>query len=259
MDQWDDGTDYDLFMGRWSRSVADRFVDKINVAEGARWLDVGCGTGALLAMVVDKTLPSRATGVEPSTHFASVAQARLGERADIHVADGEALPFDDASFDVVVSALALNFIEDPLTAVREWGRVSVDGGQIHAYVWDYAEGMAFLRHFWDAAVLLEPAAAELDEAVRFPMCQPDCLNDVFRAGGLSQVEVGSIEVDTKFTDFADFWDPFCRGQGPAPTYVSGLDPERRSTLEEYLRSELPWEANGSLCLTARAWTASGST
>ena len=186
------------------------------------WLDVGCGTGALIDTVLELSAPRTVAGVDPSPGFAETLRSRLGEQADIRVAGGEELPFPDDTFDAVVSGLALNFIPDPLAAVREWRRSGRRGGTVNAYVWDYADGMELLRIFWDAAVALDAAAMPLDEAVRFPICQPDRLADLFREARLASVEVGNIEVATVFVDFDDYWAPFPTGQGPAPGYAASL-------------------------------------
>ena len=63
-----------------------------------------------------------------------------------------------------------------------------------ACVWDYAGRMEFLRHFWDSAAAIDPAAREVDEGRRFPICRPDALETLFRAGGLRQVASQSIEI-----------------------------------------------------------------
>lgn len=257
MDQWDDGSDYDAFMGRWSRLVADSFVDELGVGPGSRWLDVGCGTGALVAAVVDRAAPAGVAGVDPSPDFVAIASSRFANDATFQVAGGDDLPFGDDVFDVVVSGLALNFIPDPVAAVREWQRVVVGGGGIHAYVWDYADGMTFLRTFWDTAVRLDASAGPLDEAVRFPVCRPEGLTEVFSGAGLVDVATGSIEIDTVFGSFEEFWTPFLRGQGPAPSYVATLSPADRVVLEHELRSTLPTADDGAIRLTARAWTVSG--
>lgn len=257
VDRWDGGADYDYFMGRWSRLVAARFVESLSARDGVRWLDVGCGTGALLDAVLDALHPAAATGVDPSAEFVMAARSRVGTRAVIHRADGAHLPFDDASFDVVVSGLALNFIPEPTAAVGEWKRVTVAGGTVAAYVWDYAAGMEFLRYFWDAAVALDPQAVELDEARRFPICDPDRLEELFLSAGLSAVETGSISVETSFSDFDDYWEPFLRGQGPAPGYVASLGAEGRRALEQRLRAALPVDTHGRLMLSAKAFTVAG--
>jgi SAM-dependent methyltransferase len=165
---------------------------------------------------------------------------------------------DDLQFDAVVSGLTLNFVPEPDRAAAELARVAAPGGVVAAYVWDYAEGMAMMRYFWDAATALDPAAAELDEGRRFPLCQPDALGRLWTGAGLADVEVRAIEVPTRFADFDDYWTPFLGGQGPAPGYVMSLDEERRDALRDLLHARLPSAQDGSIPLTARAWAVRGT-
>ena len=254
-DTWDDGSDYDLFMGRWSRLIAAHFVSELGIQPRQRWLDVGCGTGALLQCIIDLAEPSSVAGIDPSDHFVARALEMADGRADVKVGSGENLPFDDHTFDVVVSGIALNFMPDPVTTLKEWHRVAGPGATISVYVWDYAEGMEFLRTFWDTAVDLDPAAADLDEGIRFPLCRPEALSAVFTEAGLSTPNLGSIEVPTTFASFDDYWAPFTRGQGPAPGYVASLAPDDRRRLFERLRVALVPSDDGRIHLKARVWTA----
>ncbi|HEV2892287.1 MAG TPA: SAM-dependent methyltransferase, partial [Actinomycetota bacterium] len=151
----------------------------------------------------------------------------------------------------------LNFVPDPALAVREMTRVARPGGPVAAYVWDYAGRMELIRHFWDAAAALDPAAAALDEGRRFGVCQPEPLARLFRDAGLAEVDVRPIEVPTRFRDFDDYWGPFLGGQGPAPGYALSLDEPRRAALREELRRRLPFAADGSIPLVARAWAGRG--
>jgi SAM-dependent methyltransferase len=160
-------------------------------------------------------------------------------------------------FDAVVSALALNFIPAPEAALSEMARAARGGGVVAAYVWDYARGMQLIRHFWDAAVALDPYAAALDEGQRFPMCHPGRLEAMFRTSGLVDVESRAIDIPTVFTDFEDYWSPFLGAQGPAPGYAMSLNEERRARLRDRIRRALPVAANGSIPLTARAWAVRG--
>ena len=66
-------------------------------------------------------------------------------------------------------------------------------------------------------------------------------------------------IPTRFRDFDDYWNPFLGGQGPAPSYAVSLSEERRQALRELLRSCLPQSADGSIALSARAWTVVGTT
>ncbi len=171
MDTWQEGSTYDGYMGRWSRHLANEFVGWLNVPVDSRWVDVGCGTGALAEAIAQSASPTSVAGIDPSPGFIAAAKARLGAGADLRVGDAQLLPFDDGGFDAAVSAIALNFVPDPRLAVREMARVTAKGGVVATYLWDYAEGMEMIRLFWDAAVALDPSIAHLDEATRFPLCR----------------------------------------------------------------------------------------
>lgn len=248
-DVWAAGEPYERYVGRWSRRIGAGFVAWLGRPDGLRWLDAGCGTGALTGVVASQAGPAELTGVDPSEGFLRSAHV---PGARFVVGDARALPFPDDRFDVVVSGLALNFVPDPARAAAEFARVTAPGGTVAAYVWDYAEGMEMMRYFWDAA-----AAAGLDEAARFPICRPDPLRALWTGAGLHDAEVRAIEVPTVFADVDDYWQPFLGGQGPAPAYLASLPPERREALRENLFARLPVEPDGSIRLTARAWAVRG--
>ena len=257
-DTWEQGDPYERYVGRWSRRVAPRFLAWLGVPSGRRWLDVGCGTGALSATILDQAAPATLTGVEPSGGFLATARRHLGPRATLHEGSATALPLPDATVDVVVSGLVLNFVPEPPAALAEMRRVTARGGTVAAYVWDYAEGMQLMRAFWDAAVAENPAAAPLDEGARFPLCRPAALTALFEGAGLTAVEAIAIEVPTPFASFADYWEPFLGGQGPAPAYAMSLDETARTRLRDRVRERLPAAADGSIALTARAWAVRGA-
>ncbi|MCD6041990.1 MAG: putative methyltransferase, S-Adenosyl-L-methionine (SAM)-MTase protein [Burkholderiales bacterium] len=252
-DTWERGDPYERYVGRWSRRVAPAFLSWLAVPAGRRWLDVGCGTGALCAAIAEHCAPSSLTGVEPSAGFLNSARQNLAARADFHQASAASLPLADRSVDVVVSGLVLNFVPDPGGALEEMQRVAGAGGCIAAYVWDYAGKMELMRYFWDAAAEIDPAAAKLDEGGRFPLCRPEALRQLFSGVGLSGAEVQAIDIPTRFTGFDDYWQPFLGGQGPAPAYAMSLDEPERARLRERLRERLPMDADGSIALVARAW------
>lgn len=257
-DTWEQGDPYEQYVGRWSRRVAPRFLAWLGVPAGRRWLDVGCGTGALSAAILDQAGPATLTCVEPSGGFLETARRNLGPRAILHQGTATALPLADATVDVVVSGLMLNFVPEPPAAVADMRRVTARGGTVAAYVWDYAEGMQLMRAFWDAAVAENPAAASLDEGARFPLCRPAALTTLFEGAGLTGVEAAAIEVPTAFASFADYWEPFLGGQGPAPAYAMSLDEAARARLRERLRERVPAAADGTIALTARAWAVRGA-
>jgi SAM-dependent methyltransferase len=255
---WSNAEAYDAFVGRWSRLVATELLAWVAVPTGRRWLDLGCGSGALTETILRLADPAGVVGVDPSEAFIEHDRARIEDiRARFEVGDAQAIPLSDGTFDAVVAGLVLNFVPDPPRALAEMTRVAGVGGVVAAYVWDYADGMEPLRRFWDAAVELDPAAADLDEARRFPLCAPEPLARVFGEAGLTGVATRAIELPTVFRDFDDFWEPFLSGQGPAPVYAMSLEEDRRAALRDRLRSTLPAEPDGSIRLRARAWAVKG--
>jgi SAM-dependent methyltransferase len=258
-DRWASGAAYEPYVGRWSRLVAREFLDWLAVAPGNRWLDVGCGTGALSQTILELTAPVQVTGIDASEDFIAYAREHVrDERARFTTGDAQALPDPNAMYDACVSGLMLNFVPEPAAAVSEMRRVARGGGIVALYVWDYAGEMQLMRHFWDAAVALDPATRERDEALRFPLCRPEPLATLFRDAGLSAVETRTIDVPTVFRDLDDYWSPFLGGQGPAPAYAMSLSEARRTALRERIRAGLPIQPDGSIHLIARAWAVRGS-
>ena len=256
-DVWSAGDAYERYMGRWSRLVADGFVSWLDCGAGARWLDVGCGPGALTSAVAARCRPRTLLGVERSPGFAATAHGSAPAPARFVVADAQALPVPDAAFDVAVGGLVVNFLPEPGVAVAEWARAVRPGGLVAAYVWDYAGGMGFLRHFWDAAVEVDPASAALDEGGRFPLCAPEPLRALWEGAGLVETAVAPLTVPTLFADFDDLWEPFLAGQGPAPAYAAALPSAVRARLRETLRAAVPTRPDGTIALAARAWAVRG--
>jgi SAM-dependent methyltransferase len=258
MSLWASGAAYEPYVGRWSRLVAREFLAWLDVAPESRWLDVGCGTGALGETILLEASPAQVVGCDPSDDFIAYAREHLRDgRVRFELADAQSLPYPDDRFDAVVSGLVLNFVPDPERALVELARVARPGGTVAAYVWDYAGEMQLMRHFWNAAAALDPAAVELDEGRRFPLCRPEPLEQLFKGAGLADVQVRTIDVATVFRDFDDYWSPFLGGQGPAPTYAMSLPEERRAALRDRTQTSLPIAADGAIHLIARAWAARG--
>jgi len=141
-------------------------------------------TGALCSAILDRCSPSTVFGVEPSEGFLQTATKNLAGRAALYQGSAAEIPLGDASVDVVVAGLVLNFVPDPRAARREMARVTSSRGTIAAYVWDYAGRIGLIRSFWDAVVELDPEAAKLDEGVRILMCRPEAVEKLFDSVGL---------------------------------------------------------------------------
>jgi SAM-dependent methyltransferase len=243
-------------MGRWSRFLARDFVAWLGVRPRCAWLEIGCGTGSLTAAICELAAPATVVACDTAVDFVAYCRQHLGypQVTVVPVAAGE-YPVHPGGFDAVVSSLVLNFLPAPADALAQMRDACAAGGVVAACVWDYAEGMEFLRLFWDAAVALDAEARPLDEGRRFPICRPDPLREAFAAAGLRSVSVEPLTVDTTFATFEDFWAPFVDGPGPAPTYVSSLGAAARQRLADRLRERLG--ARTPIRLRARAWAARG--
>jgi SAM-dependent methyltransferase len=258
-DVWAIGDAYEPYVGRWSRAVAREFLGWLGAPPGGRWLDVGCGTGALSETILHFASPSELVGIDTSAGFLAYAGARMPDPpARFLLGDARSLPVPLRHFDAVVSGLVLNFVPNPREMALEMVRAARPGGTVGCYVWDYAGGMEMMRAFWDAASALDPAAAALDEGERFgAICHPEALTALFSSTGLREVDARPLDVPTHFRDFDDYWTPFLGGQGPAPAYVATLDPAASAALRGRLRATLPVRDDGSIPLMARAWAVKG--
>jgi trans-aconitate methyltransferase len=257
-DAWDSGDAYERYVGRWSRTVATEFLRWVAPRPGLAWADVGCGTGALASVILTMCEPSSVSGIDSSESFVCRARLRIDDpRTRFETGDATHLPWDSAVWDMTVSGLVLNFVRDHDSMVREMARVTRPGGLVAAYVWDYAGGMQMMRHFWDAALAVSPDDAKLDQAERFPLCQPGPLQALFERIELEAVTVRAIEIPTVFQNFDDYWKPFLGRTGAAPSYLASVGADVRERIRLHLKSRLAPPPDGPITLTARAWAVQG--
>jgi len=250
---------YDRFMGRWSRLVAPRLVDFARLPEQGRMLDVGSGTGALAFAMAQRHHEARILGIDPSKEYVAYAVQRnpYPDRAGFEVGDAQRLHFDRATFDGAASLLVFNFIPDPIKALSELRRVVKPGGGISAAVWDYSSGMRMLRIFWDAAVSVDQDAEKSDER-HMPLCRAGELSALWRQGGLDHVQEQAIDIEMRFESFADYWEPFLLGQGPAGSYARRLGPAKLNDLRhEVIRLLGLSGEKAPFALPARVWAVRG--
>ncbi|MFY9683927.1 MAG: methyltransferase domain-containing protein [Candidatus Sulfotelmatobacter sp.] len=254
MDRWTSGSHYDQWMGRWSLLLAQEFLEWLDLPTDLRWLDVCCGSGVVTEAIVERNAPASIVGIDASREQINFArQHRAHPNVTFQTGDAMALPFSDATFDAVVCGLGLNYIPNPVEALKEFCRVTAPGATIAIYVWDYAQGARFLREFWDAAIAVDREAATFDQARRFPMCAPEGLQFLFEQAGLKHSTVHALEIVTHFSSFEDYWAPLLTGQGSAPNFIATRDQPTRAAIRERLRAALPGNPLGAIELPARAW------
>ena len=258
-DQWQAGSTYEDFMGRWSRRLAPRFVSWLQIPRGVHWLDIGCGTGSLSSAICSHADPASVVGCDPAAPLVEFAREHSRDaRVSFVTAGVGSLPRRPGGYGSVTSLLALNFFPDVEAAIDEMRSIAAPHATVSACVWDYSEGMQFLRYFWDVAAEVDSVARALDEGKRFPLCRRDALMALFRGGGLADVRCDPIEIPTVFASFDDYWRPLLGGTGPVPSYVASLDTDRRAILSRKLELALPRGPDGTIALIARAWAVRGT-
>ena len=243
---------YARFMGRFSEPLAVQFAELAQIQAGHRALDVGCGPGALTAQLVDRLGADAVSAIDPSASFVAAAHARF-PRVDVRCGVAEHLPFPDDSFDRALAQLVVHFMTDPVTGLSEMARVTSPGGLVAACVWDHAGGGGPLGTFWQAVHNMDPHARDESQLAG---ARDGHLADLCRAAGLEQVESTSLTVTVPFATFADWWEPFTLGVGPAGAHVARLDEAQREALRlecARLQPPAPFEVVAAAwCVRARA-------
>jgi ubiquinone/menaquinone biosynthesis C-methylase UbiE len=133
---------YDRLAGVYDRRWA-AYVDasvhetlrRVDLRDGDAILDVGCGTGALLAAIAERIPGARLAGVDLSPGMLAVAGRKLGHRASLVAGDASHLPFPDRRFDLVLSSSALHYWPDPAAGLAEIARVTKVGGRVAITDW----------------------------------------------------------------------------------------------------------------------------
>jgi len=248
--RFDDSAAYERFMGSWSRAVGDVFLPWLSPPRDARWLDVGCGTGIFTKLIFDRAAPAEVFAVDPEVVQIDHARWQPSLRqANFRIADGCALPFAEAMFDIVASALVINFIPDRRRAISEMRRVSRPGGLIGGYIWDFAAEASPswpLRRGLQASGFEAPAIAGTQDS------NLGGLHLLFAQAGLEGIGTRSIEVAVSFPDFETFWQAQRPTYSPTTSIIENMSAADRARLIDAVRAALPTSSGGEIEYVARA-------
>ena len=253
------GDGYELQMGRWSRRLAEPFLDFCGCGDGDVILDAGCGTGALTAAILRRTKTAQISGVDFSAPYIEHArQAILDARAQFSVGDICALTEVRGSFDRVLSLLVLHFVPAPGKAIAELRRVARPGATVGAAVWD-SGGLVASRMLFDTAAALYPSSNEWRARnLTRPMTRPGELAKAWHAGGLTDVRDTMLTIRMELGSFDDYWMPYEGKDGPGAEYMATLDTDQKMHLRNVVRAAyLAGEPDGPRSYAATAWAVKG--
>ena len=254
------GGGYELLMGRWSRRLAEPFLDFCGCSDGETVLDAGCGTGSLTFALAQRARDLRIQAIDIAPAYIEYAtQHNHNPNIAFRVGDVGALPFADASFDRVLSLLVLHFVPDTNQAVAEMRRVARRGATVAAAVWDARGGLVANRIFFDTAATLDPKGNER-RARNYtrPMTRPGELLAAWRAAGFVDVRETMLAIRMEFASFDDYWAPYVGKEGPVAEYVATLTPAQQDLLRDRVRDAyVDGDPDGPRSYAAIAWAVAG--
>ena len=247
---FDAADDYEQYMGRWSRAIGEKFLAWFGAPHDARWLDVGCGTGAFSELILRHAAPASLTGIDPSPEQIAFVRKHVPEHT-FQVGDSMALPFGEAAFDVVASALVIHFIPDRAKAFAEMRRVLKPGGLVGGYTWKRTPAK---NHAPYAGIMVgvKQIGAETLTSPLVPEGTPEGLRATLAGAGFDDVEVTEIEVTRTFPSFDDYWDTQAMPFSPSGKTMAKLSDAQRGKLRDVMREMLPAAADGSITYASTA-------
>ena len=248
--RFDDGAAYELFMGRWSRAAGSVFLDWLEAPGNAHWLDVGCGTGVFTRLIFDRCHPVAVSAIDPApAQIEHALRHDIARCASFQVADAQSLPFGDSNFDVVASALVINFIPDPARALAEKRRVARPGGLVAGYVWDFA---AERSPSWPLRLGMRQCGVDVPGVPGARNSSLDALASLFERAGCEGVVTTLIDVTVSFADFDQFWQAQTPSYSPIANTIALMTENERLRLIEAVRTGLPDYPDGRIEYSARA-------
>lgn len=206
-------------------------LDAATLNEGDRVLDVACGTG-VLARIAKSRLGGTCsvTGLDAGSGMLAVARS-LDPSIDWRHGLAESLPFDDATFDVVVCQFGLMFFQDRLGAIREMLRVLVSGGRLAVAVWDSLKNSE--AYPLEVDLLRRRAGGDAADALRAPFVLGDKtqLVEMFSLADAESISISTQDGKARFPSIRSMVEADLRGWLPIMG-VSLSDDLIESILEE---------------------------
>ena len=229
---------------------APRVVDLAELRPGLRVLDVACGTGVVARLAAEAVgVDGHVAGLDLNRSMLEIAAALPpveGAAIEWVEAGAQALPFSDASFDVVCCQLGLQFFPDREGALREMKRVLVPDGRAVVMVWREIErspGFSAL-----ASALGRTISSQAEELVRAPFTLGDAdeLSTLLEAAGLRECAIRAETGTVRFASVPAFVRSYVGGSPLAAVVAAAPEPAREQLVREAERALGPLVERGSL-------------
>jgi ubiquinone/menaquinone biosynthesis C-methylase UbiE len=247
---FDDSAAYERFVGSWGRAAGAIFLDWLAPPSGAHWLEIGCGTGLFTELILGTRSPATVFAIDRAAGQIEHARRKPpAQHANFQLGDAQTLPFPDSSFDVVVSALVINFIANRPRALSEMRRVARIGGVVAGYVWDFGEELSPSGPF---RLGMRGVVADLPALPGTEDSSLRALRSLFTQAGLEEIATRTIEVTVSFADFTDFWLAQTPSYSPMTKMIAAMTISERARLTEAVRAHVPIRRDGRIEYRARA-------
>ena len=251
---------YDRYIGRWSRLFVPAVLAAAEVAPGSRVLDVSTGTGeAALPALPITGRGGLVVGLDIAPAMLIGARQRLSDPSFCAVAaDGQALPFDDASFDAVVCQLGLQFFPNPARGLTEFRRVLRGGRRAAVCVVSTPERAPMWGVLAAALARYLPTQRGLLH-LTFALAEANRLQRMFGSAGFRDVRVERLRQADTIGSFDEYWDPIEAGMGSMPQAYKALAKADRHAVREEVKARLsPSGSNRPLTMILEVLIATGS-
>jgi ubiquinone/menaquinone biosynthesis C-methylase UbiE len=254
-----DSSAYDQWVGRWSRLFVPAVLAAGDLRPGLRVLDVSTGTGeASLAIIPRIGSSGLLVGVDIAAAMLQAARGRLTKSAFLPVAaDGQALPFADASFDAVVCQLGLQFFPDPGRGLMEFRRVLRDGGRVGICVISTPDQAPMWGILADVLGRAMPGQRDVTQ-LSFALADSRRLEHLLTGAGFRDVHIERQSREGAFDSLDDYWAPIEAGTGLIPqVYLSLPESQRRAVRDEVTERLAKFQSDGRLVMSVEMLIASG--